>query len=204
MMRLCRVCFWIVLAQIVLSPLIYYAIISWPDSTDYFLQEVSSSVKGQDGRDYIVVGDPILIKAYNYRHLINGTCLLEVDRIRKNVGGKYDGKETVFQHVQQYFVGDGIIRRTSWPIPPVVVKVTDDWFDDPDATEQPMDIFTAGPYECNFLDKIRKWVGYPRMMHDAKLNPWREKTRVVLVRETPPGATRKTTETEGDRYAYEE
>jgi hypothetical protein len=68
-----------------------------------------------------------------------------------------------------------------------------------------MDIFTAGPYECNVLDKIRKKLGVPRMMHDAKLNPWREKTRVVLVRKRPPELPRnKSTQNEGDRYVYEE
>jgi len=144
-----KICFWIVLLQIILSPFIYWAILNVHDSTDYFLQEVASAKKGADGRDYIYVGDPILIKAYNWRHLVNGTCFLEVSRVRQNVGGKYDGKKTTFQFVGQAFVGDGKIRQTSWPIPPVVIKVDESWFDDPDAEEQEMDIWTEGPYECN-------------------------------------------------------
>lgn len=177
-----RVCVWIVVLLIVCSPLIYYAILSWPDSTDYFLQEVASAKRGPDGRDYIYVGDPILIKAYNWRHKINGTCFLDVSRVRENVGGKFDGKKTTFQFVNQYFVGDGLIRQTSWPIPPVVIKVDDSWFDDPDAEEQEMDIWTEGPYNCNPLDAIRKKLGIPRMMSDGQGHPWREKTRVVLKR----------------------
>lgn len=187
MSKVHRVCFWIVVAAIVLFPLEYLFVMSIPDSTDYFLQEVDSAVKGEDGRDYIYVGDPIHIKAFNFRRLApslfnDGKCFLDVDRIRKNVGGNYDGKETVFQFVRQQFVGDGIIRQTSWPIPPTVIKITDDWFDDPDSDEQEMDIYTAGPYDCNILDHIRMKLGFPRMMHDGKWNPWREKTRVVLKR----------------------
>ena len=180
-----KVCFWIVVLQIIFSPLIYYAILNVHDSTDYFLQEVSTAKKGPDGRDYIYVGDPILIKAYNWRHLVNGTCFLEVSRVRQNVGGKFDGKKTEFQFVGQAFVGDGIIRRTSWPIPPVEIKITEDWFDDPEAEEQEMDIWTEGPYECNILDTIRKKLGIPRMMSDGRGNPFREKTRVVLKRHKP-------------------
>ncbi len=176
------VCFWVVVAMIVLSPLEYDAIVSWPDSTDYFLQTVDSAVHGPDGRNYIYVGDNLHVKAYNFRHHVNGTCLLHVNRIRQNVGGKYDGKMHRFQQVDQYFVGDGIIRQTSWPIFPSVISITEDWFDEPSADEQEMDIYTAGTYDCNVLDRIRQWLGIPRVMHDGEGNPWREKTRVVLRR----------------------
>lgn len=182
-----RFCFWIVVTAIILFPFEYLAIMSLPDSTDYFLQEVDSSVTGPDGRNYIYVGDNIHIKAYNWRRLPpalfnDGKCLLDVSRVRANVGGKFDGKKTEFQFVQQQFVNDGNIRLTSWPIPPVYVKITDDWFDDPDADEQEMDIWTEGPYDCNIVDHIRKSLGFPRMMHDNHWNPWRHKTRVVLKR----------------------
>lgn len=178
-------CFWLVVAMIVLSPIEYLAIVSWPDSTDYFLQEVVSAVHGPDDRKYIYVGDDLLVKAFNYRHLINGTCLLSVDRFRENVGGKFDKKRTLIQQVDQYFVGDGKIRQTSWPIRPEVITVTEAWFDDPEAEEQEMDIYTTGVYDCNFLDFIRKALGFPRIMHDGVGNDFREKTRVVLRRAKP-------------------
>ena len=176
-------CFWIVLVLILMAPFEYWAIVSWPDSTDYFLQEVDSAVVGPDGRRYIFVGDNLHVRAYNWRHLINGTCLLSVDRIRENVNGPFAGKRTLMQHVDQQFVGDGIIRRTSWPISPQQIRITSDWFDDHQATEQELDIYTTGTYDCNLLDRIRLALGIPRIHHDGEGHPWRERTRVVLRRE---------------------
>ena len=176
-------CFWILLALILLSPVEYWAIVSWPDSTDYFLQEVDSAKIGPDGRHYIFVGDDLHVRAFNWRHLINGTCLLSVDRWRENVGGKYDGKRSLMQHVDQQFVGDGIYRRTSWPLAPQRIQITSDWFDDPAATEQVIDIFTTGTYDCNPLDHLRLALGIPRVHHDGQGRPEREHTRVVLRRE---------------------
>jgi hypothetical protein len=164
------------------SPLVYLVALSWPDSTDYFLQEVDSAKVGPDGRKYIYVGDNLHVSAYNYRHLVNGTCVIDVWRGRENVGGKFDGLRTAFQFVQQAFVGDGVIRRTSWPIAPNVIPVTEEWFDDPTVDEQEMDIFTWGTYNCNALDSIRVALGFPRVHHDGQGNPQREKTRVVLKR----------------------
>jgi hypothetical protein len=175
-------CTWIVCLMVLFSPFIYWAIVSWPDSTDYFLQEVDSAKAGPDGRDYIYVGDQLHVTAYNWRHKINGTCLINVDRVRENVGGKYNGKRHLLQRLEQYPTGDGIIRRTSWPLDPVKIMVTEDWFDDPEATEQEMDIFTTGDFNCNPLDRIRIALGIPRLHHDGQGHPWREKTRVVLKR----------------------
>jgi hypothetical protein len=178
------VCAWVVTLGLLLTPVGYLAVISWPDSTDYFMQEVASAKKGPDGRNYIYVGDELHVTAYNYRHLINGTCVIDVWRGRQNVGGKYDGKRTAFQFVQQAFVGDGKVRKTAWPIVPETIMITEDWFDDPTATEQEMDIFTWGTYNCNILDNVRMQLGFPRVLHDGERNPWREKTRVVLKRKS--------------------
>ena len=177
-----------VTASVVLAPLVYLtylAIISWPDSTDYFLQRIDSAMPGPDGKSYIYVGDTLHASAYNFRHRINGTCLIHVDRIRENVGGTHDGETTIFQHVEQFFVGDGIIRQTSWPIAPVTIPITKDWFDDESSDEQDMDIYTAGTYECNQLDLIRIKLGIPRLLHDGEGHPYREKTRVTLKRRRP-------------------
>lgn len=176
-------CFYLVLLTIAWSPVIYWAAVnSFGDSTDYFFQSVESAEPGPDGRNYIYVGDNIRITAINHRHRVNGSCLLEVDRVRENVGGKFDGQKHVFQHVQQQFPGDGEPRRTSWPIPPIYIRVDESWFDDPTAIEQEMDIYTAGTYECNPLDSFWLFIGWPRMMHDFKWNEERERTRVVLTR----------------------
>lgn len=175
------ICFWVVVIVAALSPLEYWAILSIPDSTDYFLQQVVSS-KSDDGRDYIYVGDNLHVTAYNWRHRINGNCLIHVDRNRETVGGKFHGKRTTFQSLDQKFIGDGFIRRTSWPILPAVVKITEDWFDDPEAQEQEIDIFTTGTFNCNALDSLRLWLGIPRVHHNAAGAPERERTRVVLKR----------------------
>jgi hypothetical protein len=176
-------CMWIVIAMILLSPFEYWAIVSWPDSSDYFLQEVDSATKGADGRDYIYVGDDLHVSAYNWRHKLNGNCDISVDRVRQNVGGRFDGKRHIMQHVDQQLNGDGFIRSTSWPLAPVRIPVTADWFDDENADEQEMDIFTSGFYKnCNLLDVIRTHLGFPRVHHDGQWNPEREHTRVVLRR----------------------
>ncbi len=169
-------------AVIFLVWIIYLAIIDIPDSTDYFLQEVDSSERGVDDRDYIYVGDNLHIRAYNWRHKRNGTCLIGVDRMRENVGGKFDGKRHLIQHVDQYFAMDGIIRQTSWPIGDVTIPITKDWFDDEEAEEQEMDIFTTGYFDCDFLDQIRLKLGVPRVHHNGEGLPERERTRVVLRR----------------------
>jgi hypothetical protein len=163
-------------------PFEYWAIVSIPDSTDYFLQKITSAVTGSDGRRYIYVGDDLHITAYNWRHILNGTCWIWVDRNRENVGGKFAGKRTVIQGLAQQFVGDGIIRQTSWPIEPVHIPITSDWFDDPNVDEQEMDIFTTGYYNCNPLDQIRIALGIPRVHHNAKGLPERVRSRVVLRR----------------------
>lgn len=180
--RVSRISFYIVLAAVLLSPFEYWAVISIPDSTDYFLQTVDSASKGGDGRGYIYVGDSLHVSAYNWRHKLNGSCTIRVYRNRENVGGKFDGQRTVMQDLYQQFVGDGVIRRTSWPLAPEKISITEDWFDDPEATEQEMDIFTTGWYQCNPLDQIRLWAGVPRVHHNANGDPERERTRVVLRR----------------------
>lgn len=177
-----RSAFWVLFFMALLAPLEYMAIISIPDSTDYFLQEVDSATKLDDGRNAIYVGDNLHVVAYNWRHKLNGTCTIRVNRVRENVGGKYDKKRTAFQTLDQQFVGDGIIRRTSWPLAPATIPITEAWFDDPSATEQEMDIFTTGWYKCNWLDVLRVWAGVPRLHHNANGDPERERTRVVLRR----------------------
>lgn len=184
--------FYILLTMVVLSPFEYWAIVSIPDSTDYFLQAVDSAKRGDDGRDYIYVGDNLHVVAYNWRHKLNGSCDIWVDRVRENFGGKFHRKRTVMQHVDQSFQGDGIIRRTSWPLashnPPLpseVIPITESWFDDPEAQEQEIDIFTTGWFDCNPLDSFRVWAGFPRMHRNAALEPERERTRVVLRRKAP-------------------
>jgi hypothetical protein len=181
-----RACFYIVFAMVLLSPFEYWAVLSIPDSTDYFLQEVSSAKEGPDGRDYIYVGDDLQIKAYNWRHktkaMFGGTCWIWVDRVRENVGGKHDKQRTVIQGLAQQFSGDGIIRRTTWPVEPARITITPEWFDDPEVDEQEMDIFTTGYFICNPLDRIRYRLGIERMHHNAQGEPERERTRVVLRR----------------------
>ena len=147
-----------------------------------FCKGVDSSVVGPDGRHYIYVGDDLHVSAYNWRHIKNGTCLIWVERNRENVGGRFAGKRTIIQELQQQFVGDGIIRRTSWPVAPARIPITEHWFDDTAVDEQEMDIFTSGYFECNPLDEIRLAFGFPRMHHNAKGLPERERTRVVLRR----------------------
>ena len=183
MTKTCHFCFWFVILLVLMSPIIYWAIISIPDSTDYFLQEVSSAKPGPNGDMYIFVGDDLRVRAYNYRHLVNGTCLIHVERVRENVGGKYAGRATVMQEVDQQFVGDGIVRRTTWPLAPERIHIDASWFDDPNVNEQAMDIYTRGTFECNPLDRLRMWLGFPRVHHDGEGHPYRERTRVVLRRE---------------------
>ena len=175
------VSFWVFCVLLICLPITYWASLNgFGDSTDYFLQEVSSSVKGPDGRHYIYVGDDLRVTAYNYRHEVNGSCFIEVDRLRQNVGGKFAGRRHLMQRVEQRFVGDGKIRRTSWPIAPERITITEDWFDDPEAEEQEMDIFTTGTFYCNPLDWFWLKIGRPRVHHDQDENPEREHTRVVL------------------------
>lgn len=176
--------FYIFAAQIVLLPFLYWYIISIPDSTDYFLQRVDSA-KSVDGKNVVYVGDDLHIVAYNWRHIVNGTCWIWVERNRENVGGKFAGRRHVMEALPQQFIGDGIIRQTSWPIAPKRILITEDWFDDNSVDEQDMDVFTTGYFDCNPLDRIRIALGIPRLHHNAKGQPERERTRITLRRNKP-------------------
>ena len=156
-------CLYLVLLMLIASPVEYFAILNClGPSTDYFDESVASA-RHIDGESYIQVGDDLVVKAEVIRHRINGTCRLAVWRVRQNVGGKFDGRISLLQYIEQNFVGDGQFRHTSWPIPPTRIVVTENWFDDPNVAEQTIDIFVIARYYCNFLDDL-----YPRWIDGIK------------------------------------
>lgn len=161
------VCSLIVLLAILGSPLWYFFIVNaMGASTDYFDQSITTAKQDHDGQSVLHVGDPFRVHAGVIRHLVNGSCQLAVWRVRENVGGKFDGRINLLQYIDQTFVGDGVFRHTSWPLPPIAITVTDNWFDDPDAKEQTMDVFVIARYYCNMVDDVfPRWLRSPDVDH---------------------------------------
>jgi len=196
---------WFVIAGVILSPIIYDLILNAQGpSTYYFQQQVASAIVGADGLYYIHVGDKFEVHANVIRHRSNGgDCRLRVWRVRQDVGGAFDGWISLIQppYVDQHFQGDDKFRQTSWPLPGAIqypIIVGNDWFIDPAAREQTIDVFVIARYDCNLLDKfVARWlqnsgeeleeIGH-RKLNGFEIPHWQpgdgesEHTRVVLVR----------------------
>lgn len=169
-------CCYILAAIFVLIPFEYFFALNYHGpSTNYFNQVVVSAMQGDDKRSYIYVGDAFRVAAEVVRHRVNGSCHLSVWRVRQNIGGIFNGRISLIQHVDQAFIGDGEFRHTSWPIPPDKITVTEAWFDDPAADEQVIDVFVIARYYCNFLDDVfPRWLGNPELVrYDQRITPTR-------------------------------
>jgi len=161
-----RVALWIVAVQILLSPVIYTALLNAVGpSTQYRNPQIATAEPGPDGKQYVYLGEEFYVWITVIRHRLNGNCLFEIRRYAEVASGPRVGKAFLISAVSLQFVGQNELRRTRWPQPSeryflgyAVDEENDPLYTQPllpdGVDEEHFAFYVRGRYYCNFLDYL--------------------------------------------------
>ena len=174
------VCFWIVLAEILGSRLIYDAALNLVGpSTEYHdpMIEGPTVELGLDGRYYAKIGSKVWVRYTIVRHKQNGSCTLNVWRYVEEIDGPQAGTVHLVDYTDLQFVGDDKPFRPRWPQDGFIIGAPDlagFLTVPPGAQTQELSFFVKARYYCNLLDYV-----FPRYIQGG-LKP-NETARVNLL-----------------------
>ncbi|HMF51781.1 MAG TPA: hypothetical protein VK603_24200 [Candidatus Saccharimonadales bacterium] len=173
-------CIWIVAAEVVLSPAIYFGFLNaLGPSTEYYEPSVIGATKQPDGHYVAYLGDRIYVTYSVVRRKINGECFVHVRRYGEEVDGPAAGKRRLLNFVDLQFRGENELRRPRWPLEGLVLG---DDFDGepllaPGVDERAFDLFVVARYYCNFMDYI-----LPRYLQGGTKPDETERVRLIVRR----------------------
>ena len=187
-----RGAFWIVVLAIILSPVLYTAMLNWlGPSTEYHDPVIGTAVKGPDGKDYVYVGDEFYVWITIVRHKLNGNCLFEIERFAEATDGPNKGVRRLISKTALQFIGQNELRRTRWPVPSEayilgyeVDKQSKPQLDKPllpdGVDQQEFEFYVVGRYFCNFLDYL-----IPRHIQGGQKPDETPRVRAIVKRTKP-------------------